>query len=57
MAHALTPGEAVSLQEMLLAQIFESEALLNVLEREGLLTKPEVLEEVKRLRAKGAKAQ
>ena len=57
MAHALTPGEAVSLQEMLLAKIFESEALLNVLEREGLLTKPEVLEEVKRLRVKGAKAQ
>jgi len=47
----------VSLEEMVLAQMFENEVLLNVLERRGLVKKAEVLEEVKRLRDKAAKAR
>jgi hypothetical protein len=42
----------VPLEEVLLAQAFQLEALLNVLERKGVITKAEVLEEIKALRAK-----
>ncbi len=42
--------QAVPLEEVVLAQSFELEALLNVLDRKGLIVKAEVLEEIKRLR-------
>ncbi len=57
MAEAMEGNGAVTLEEMVLAQMFESEALLNVLERRGLVTKAEALEEVKRLREKAVKAE
>lgn len=40
-----------------LAQAFQLETLLNVLERRGVVWKAEVLEEIKRLRAKSVKAR
>ncbi len=43
--------QTVPLEEVVLAQAFQLEALMNVLERHGLLRKAEVLEEIKRLRA------
>jgi hypothetical protein len=39
-----------SVEEVLLGQALELEALLNILERKGVLSKAEVLEEMKRLR-------
>jgi hypothetical protein len=39
------------LEEVVLAQAFQLEALMNVLERQGLIKKAEVLEEIKRLQA------
>jgi len=42
--------EPVPLEEVVLAQSFEREALLNVLERKGVLARAEVPEEIKRLR-------
>ncbi|HWT83462.1 MAG TPA: hypothetical protein VN648_32220 [Candidatus Methylomirabilis sp.] len=39
-----------SVEEVLLGQALELEALLNVLERKGILRKAEILEEMKRLR-------
>ena len=39
-----------SLEEVLMGQALELEALLNVLERKGILHKAEILEEMKRLR-------
>ena len=50
-------GSAVPLEEVVLAQAFEFKALLNVLERKGVLKKTEVLEEIMRLRKAAAKAQ
>jgi hypothetical protein len=38
-----------------LAQAFQLEALMNVLERKGVIRKAEVLEKIKQLRAKSAK--
>ncbi len=48
-AKAGEPRDAVPLEEVVLAQSFELEALLNVLERKGVIFKTEVLEEIKRL--------
>ena len=57
MAKAMSGRQAVPLEEVVLAQAFEFEALLNVLERRGLVPKAEILEEIKRLREKAPKAR
>ncbi len=50
MAEPMEPESTVPLEEVVLAQAFEFEALLNVLERRGVIQRAEVLEEIKRLR-------
>ncbi len=50
MGKKIDPKEAVSFEEILLSNVFTQEAIINVLERKGLLTKNEVLEEIIRLR-------
>ena len=50
MAKASDRNAAVPLEEVVLAQSFELEALLNMLERKGLIVKTEILDEIKRLR-------
>ncbi len=57
MAKAISGKQTVSLEEVVVAQAFEFEALLNVLERRGLVPRAEVLEEIKRLRAQAPKAK
>jgi hypothetical protein len=57
MAKVLGGGQAVPLEEVVLAQAFQLEALLNVLERKGVIAKAEVLEEMKALQAKTPKAR
>ena len=57
MAKALDSSHAVPLEEVVLAQAFQLEALMNVLERHGLLRKAEVLEEIRALQAKTPKAR
>jgi len=49
--------QAVPLEEVVLAQAFQLEVLLNVLERQGVIKKAEVLEEITQLRAKSVKAR
>jgi hypothetical protein len=49
MAKVLGGRQIVPLEEVVLAQAFQLEALMNVLERHGLLRKAEVLEEIKAL--------
>jgi len=51
MAKTLGGRQAVPLEEVVLAQAFQLEALMNLLERRGLIKKAAVLEEIKRLRA------
>ena len=55
-AKVLEGRQAVPLEEVVLAQAFQLEALMNVLERQGLVKKAEVLEEIKALQAKTPKA-
>ncbi len=57
MAKGISGKQRVSLEEVVVAQAFEFEALLNVLERRGLVPKAEVLAEISRLREKGEKAK
>ena len=55
MADTLDPREIVTVRELLLSQMFEMGALLDLLERKGILTKQEFLDEVKALQQKTAK--
>ena len=50
MAKRSDPQGVTSVEEVLLGQALELEALINVLERKGVLSKAEILEEMKRLR-------
>ncbi len=56
-ANEIRGKETVSLEEAVVAQAFELEALMNVLERRGLLAKAAVLEEIKQLRARTSEAK
>jgi hypothetical protein len=57
MAKVLGGRQTVPLEEVILAQAFQLEALLNVVELKGVVTKAEVMEEIKRLQAKTPKAK
>ncbi len=48
-------NEFVSYQEALLSQVFTLDALVNVLERKGLIKREEIVEEIRQLHAKTAK--
>ena len=50
MAEKLDSKETVTFEELLMSNIIEQEALVNLLERKGIITKAELLEEIKRLR-------
>ncbi len=52
MAEKLDPKELVSFEDLLLSNVIEQEALVNLLEKKGMVTKAELLEEIKRLRDK-----
>ena len=52
MAEKLDPKEVVTVDEAIIVQAIESEALVNVLEKKGLVYKKELLEEIKKLREK-----
>ena len=57
MGKILDRRQTVPLEDAVLAQAFQLEALMNVLEKHGLLKKAEVLEEIKALQAKTPKAR
>ena len=52
MAKKLDPKNIVTFEELLMSNMYEQEALINILERKGIITKQEVLEEIKELREK-----
>ena len=56
MAKRLDPKETVDLQELLMSIIVQSEALINVLDRKCLVSKQELLEEIKKVQASMVKA-
>ena len=50
MAKKQEPREAVSLEELLMSNVYTQEAIVNLLEKKGILTQKEVIEEIMRLR-------
>jgi len=57
MAKVVSGRQTVPLEEVVLAQALQLEALLNVLERQGVIKKAEALAEIKALQAKTPKAR
>ena len=57
MAEQLDPKELVSFKEMLLSEVITSEAIINLLDRKGIISKQELMEEMKRVQASILKAE
>ena len=51
MAKQLDPEQMVDLKELVLSEVIQMEALINVLESKGILTREEVLEEIEEIAA------
>jgi len=56
MAEKLDKKQTVDIKELLMSEIIQSEALINLLDRKGIISKKELLEEMKRVQAKLVKA-
>ena len=52
MAKKLDQNETVSFEEVLMSNVYTQEALINLLEKKSILTKTELLEEIKKLKGK-----
>jgi hypothetical protein len=57
MTDQLDPSEIVDLRELLMSEVIQSEALINLLDRKGIISKKELLEETKRVQASMANAK
>jgi hypothetical protein len=57
MAEKLDPKQTVDLREVVISEIIQSETLVNLLERKGIITKEELLEEIKKVQASVSKTQ
>jgi hypothetical protein len=50
MADKLDPKEIVTFEELLMSNIYTQEALVNLLDKKGIIDKKDLLEEIKRLK-------
>lgn len=51
MAEQLDHKELTSFKELLMSEVIQSEALINLLDRKGIISKQELLEEMRRVQA------
>ncbi len=51
MARKLDPKETVDIKELILSEVIQMEALINILESKGILTREEVLKEIEEIAA------
>ena len=56
MGNKLDPKQTTSFEEVLVATVFQQEAMMNLLERKGLLTRAEVMQEIFDLKKKAGKS-
>jgi hypothetical protein len=56
MAELLDPKELISFKDLLLSEVIQSEALINLLDRKGIISKKELLEEMKKVQETIVKA-
>ena len=52
MAEKLDQKQTVSFKELLMSEVIQMEALINLLDKKGIISKQELLEEMKRVQAK-----
>ncbi len=57
MAEKLDPKEIVTLEELAISSMWEMAALVEVLEKKGLLTKQDILDAIRELRKKNPQAR
>jgi hypothetical protein len=57
MAEQLDPSEIVDLRELLMSEVIQSEPLIKLLDRKGIISKKELLEEMKRVQTSIANAK
>lgn len=50
MAEKLDKKEVVTVEELLISNVFTQEAIINLLDKEGILKKEAIIEEIKRLK-------
>jgi hypothetical protein len=55
MANKQDSEETVPLEDVVLSNVFTQEAILNLLEKKGVVTKEEVMDEMKKIMEKGEK--
>jgi hypothetical protein len=53
MAKKQDSAETVPLEDVVLSNVFTQEAILNLLEKKGVVTKEEVMDEMKKIMEKG----
>lgn len=51
MAEKLDQKQIVDFRELLLSEVIQSEALINLLDKKNIISKQELLEEIKRVQA------
>ncbi len=56
MAEKLNKKQTVDIKELLMSEVIQSEALINLLDRKGIVSKQELLAEMKRVQAALVKA-
>ncbi len=52
MAKRIDAKETVSFEEILMSNVYTQDALINLLDQKGIVSKKELLEEIKKLRDK-----
>lgn len=57
MAEKLDSNQLVAFKELLMSEVIQSEALINLLDRKGIVSKQELLEEMKRVQSKMIKSK
>lgn len=51
MSDQLDPKELVNFKELLMSEVIQSEALINILDKKGIVSKRELLNEMRRVKA------
>jgi glycyl-tRNA synthetase alpha subunit len=51
MAERVDPKELVTFKELLMSEVIQSEAMINLLDRKGIISKTELMGEIKRVQA------
>lgn len=51
MAAKLDKKQTVDFKELLMSEVIQSETMINILDRKGIISKKELLEEMKRVQA------